>query len=275
MLPFVYEFHWTPFHVTFLLVFFTLFSMVAATLVLAFRRTVKNDSPEHIEHVRWHTDFADLPTALKACRHELRGDVKHRTCPNGFDCRTCTVHSQISSRAQHAPSLQNFEVYGFSMSPYRLYHRGHTWVQREDDGTFTVGIDDFGKKILGAVRSVELPPIGSRLYVNGSGMLVKRDDAEVRVLSPLEGEVIGHGTEKDEWYLKLRAENGDAATTHLLTADEVPNWILREMERLQASFATAGVGVTLADGGELAPNFHRHFPNADWDGVLGQMFLQA
>jgi glycine cleavage system H lipoate-binding protein len=275
MFPFVYEFHWTPFHVTFLLVFFTLFSLVAATLVLAFRRTVKNDSPEHIEHVRWHTDFADLPPAQKACRHELRGDVNHRTCPNGFDCRSCTVHAQIRSRIRHTPSLQNFEVYGFSMSPYRLYHRGHTWVQREDDGTFTIGIDDFGKRILGTVRSVELPPVGSRLFVNGSGMLVRRDDASVRVLSPLDGEVIGHGTEKDDWYLKVRPTDGPDATEHLLTSDEVPTWILREMERLQASFATAGVGVTLADGGELAPNFHRHFPKADWDGVLGQMFLQA
>jgi glycine cleavage system H lipoate-binding protein len=274
MLPWVYEFHWTPFHVTFLLIFFSIFSIVAATVVMAFRRTQQDEKMKKTEAILWHTDFEDLAPSMKVCRHELNGEVRHRVCDNGFDCRSCTLHPVLSTRKSKAPMMQ-YEVYGFTMPPYRLYHRGHTWVQQEDDGTYKVGIDDFGSKIIGRPYSVELPPVGSHLSVNGKGMLVKRPNATIRILSPLDGEVIGHGDDEQGWYLKVKADNPEAATAHLLTSREVPNWIMREMERLQISFATGGVGATLADGGELAPDFHRHFPKADWDGVLGQMFLQA
>ncbi|MCK9408671.1 MAG: glycine cleavage system protein H [Bacteroidetes bacterium] len=274
MVPWVYEFHWTAFHVTFLLIFFTVFVTVAATIIIALRRTQQDEQQHRMESIQWHSDFEDLAPAMKVCRHELNGDVQHRVCDNEFDCRSCTLHPVFSARKKKGSLLQ-YEVYGFSMPPYRLYHRGHTWVQQEDDGTFKVGIDDFGSRIIGRPHSIELPPIGSHLSVNGRGILVRRSDSTIRLLSPIDGEVIGHGNSEKGWYLKVRADNPERATTHLLKAEEVPNWILREMERLQFSFATSGVGATLADGGELVPDFHKHFPKADWDSVLGQMFLEA
>ncbi|MFA6467435.1 MAG: hypothetical protein WCW35_00930 [Bacteroidota bacterium] len=274
MLPWVYEFHWTPFHVIFLLIFFSIFVTIVATVIVAMRRTKMAEVLQKTEAIQWHSDFEDLPPSMKTCRHELSGDVKHRVCDHEFDCRSCTQHPVLSKRQTKAPMLQ-FEVYGFTMPPYRLYHRGHTWVQREDDGTFKVGIDDFGTRIIGKPYSIELPPVGSRLSVNGKGMLVKKPNTNIRILSPIDGEVIEHGDSEKGWYLKIKANDPEKATTHLLKGNEVPNWILREMERLQISFATSGIGVTLADGGELVPDFHRHFPKADWDSVLGQMFLEA
>jgi glycine cleavage system H lipoate-binding protein len=274
MLPWVYEFHWTAFHITFLLVFFTVFAVVATTLILAFRRTAQDERQKKMEAIQWHSDFEDLSPAMKVCRHEMSGDVKHRVCDNGFDCRTCALHPVLTSR-EKKPSVMQYEVYGFTMPPYRLYHRGHTWVQQEDDGTFKVGIDDFGSRIIGRPHSIELPPVGSHLSVNGKGMLVKRPDASIRLLSPIDGEVIEHGDSDKGWFLRVKADDPEHATEHLLKSDEISNWLMREMERLQISFATGGVGATLADGGELVPDFHKHFPKADWDGVLGQMFLEA
>nr|MBP6673515.1 hypothetical protein [Bacteroidota bacterium] len=61
----------------------------------------------------------------------------------------------------------------------------------------------------------------------------------------------------------------------LLRGAEIRPWIMREMERLQISFAAYGVGKTLADGGELLMDFHGQYPKANWDGILGQMFLEA
>ncbi|MFA6455309.1 MAG: hypothetical protein WCW40_00705 [Bacteroidota bacterium] len=274
MLPWVYEFHWTPFHIAFLLIFFSVFVTIVSTVIIALRRTQHADQQHNTEAIQWHSDFEDLPPSMKVCRHELSGDVKHRVCDHEFDCRSCKLHPVLSGRQAKTPLLQ-FEVYGFTMPPYRLYHRGHTWVQREDDGTFKIGIDDFGTRIIGKPYSIELPPIGSRLFVNGKGMLVKKPNTNIRILSPIDGEVIEHGDAEKGWYLKIKANNPENATSHLLKGNEVPNWILREMERLQTSFATSGVGATLADGGELVPDFHRHFPKADWDSVLGQMFLEA
>ncbi len=274
MVPWVYEFHWSAFHVTFLLIFLAVFSLIVTTVIVALRRTIDAGRFQKTDAILWHSDFEDLPPSVKVCRHELNGDLKHRTCSNEFDCRSCKVHPVLTARQTKTPLLQ-FEAYGFSMPPYRLYHRGHAWVQQENDGTYKVGIDDFGTRIIGKPFSVELPPIGSQLSVNGRGMIIKKPNATVRILSPIDGTVIEHGDAEKGWYLKAKAEDIENVTTHLLKGDEVPAWIMREMERLQFSFATGGIGATLADGGELVPDFHRHFPDADWDGVLGQMFLQS
>ncbi len=274
MLPWVYEFHWTAFHITFLSIFFTVFAVVVSTVFVAVKRTQRAEQNRTMDEIQWRSDFADLSPAMKVCRHEMNGDVKHRVCDHGFDCRSCSVHPLLISKQTKTPLLQ-FEVYGFTMPPYRMYHRGHTWVQQEDDGTYKIGIDDFGTRIIGSTYSVELPPIGTRLSVNGKGMVVKKANMDIRLLSPIDGEVIEQGDSEKGWYLKVKANDSKKVTDHLLKTDEVPNWILREMERLQISMATSGVGITLADGGELVPDFHRHFPNADWDGILGQMFLEA
>jgi len=274
MIPWVYEFQWSAFHIIFLTIFFTVFVTVASTVVLAYLRTQQAERTKKMDAIQWHSDFEDLPPAAKLCRHVLNGEIKHRVCDNEFDCRQCAVHALLMERRSSTPTLQ-FEAFGFTMPPYRLYHRGHTWVQQEDDGTYKVGIDDFGTRIIGKPYTVELPAVGSRLAVNGKGMLVKKPDVNIRLLSPIDGEVLEHGDAEKGWYLKVKADNNESVHTHLLKGEEVPNWIMREMERLQISFATSGVGATLADGGELAPGFHKHFPDADWDGVLGQMFLEA
>lgn len=275
MVPWVYEFHWTAFHITFLLVFFTVFVVIVSTLLTAYRRTRLAERQNKFDSILWHSDFEDLPPRSRACRHELSGEVKERVCDNGFDCRSCKVHAFLVSQQKEPQHAVQFETYGFTMPPYRLYHRGHTWVQEEKDGSYKIGIDDFGTRIIGKTRSIELPSIGTHLSVNGKGMLVRKQDAEIRILSPIDGEVIEQGDSEKGWLLKVKPDTAEKVTAHLLKGSEVPNWIMREMERLQMSFATGGAGATLADGGEIVPDFHKHFPKADWDSVLGQMFLEA
>ena len=277
MLPFVYEFHWTPFHIGFLLVFFTVFVVISTTVVRAFLHTRRDELQNKFEEIQWHSDFEDLSPKARACRHELTGEVSKRTCDNQFDCRTCTVHPTIVSK-HHPHSLSGlfqFEVLGFTMPPYRMYHRGHTWVQDENEGIYKIGLDDFGARLIGTPDEMVFPQIGTMLKVNGTGWHMKKGKTTLRILSPIEGEVIEHGSAEKGFDLKIKARTSKDITSHLLKAHEILPWLTREMERLQISFATSGIGATLADGGELVPGFQKYFPNADWDGVLGQMFLEA
>jgi glycine cleavage system H lipoate-binding protein len=277
MFPWVYEFHWSVFHVTFLVIFFTVFATVILTVIKALRRSSSDFATSAFEKILWHSEFEDLSPASKVCRHEITGDFKHRICDNELDCRTCPVHAKIVELQQGRPksSILEFESLGFVMPPYRQYHRGHTWVQEENDGTFKVGLDDFGERLVGNPDYIDLPPIGSTVRVNGTGWNVKKGNAKLRILSPLDGTVIEHGDREKGWMLKVKASDSKNPTGHLLHGSEIRPWLTREMERLQMSFATSGIGVTLADGGELEPDFHRYYPNADWDGILGQMFLEA
>ena len=90
-------------------------------------------------------------------------------------------------RAQAATPAEHF---GFDLPLDRLYHRGHTWVRPEMDGTVTVGLDDFARRLVGTPDRIELPAPGSRLEVNGPAGRITAHGNEVRVLSPVDGTVV-------------------------------------------------------------------------------------
>jgi glycine cleavage system H lipoate-binding protein len=281
MFPFVYEFHWTPGHIIFLGIFFTVLVLIAATFIKAMFRSQKDFRLKKSGEILWHSDFEDLPKYARVCRHELTGEVEHRVCENAFNCGACEAHKTFSQRdfqlAQQKPEINSnitqAEVFGFTMPTDRMYHRGHTWVKKSDDGTYLVGIDDFGNRLIGKPDAVSLPEIGSHIEANTPGFTLQKAGAHLRVLSPMSGEVIEHGKKENDWYLKVKAD--DDMNAHLLRGAEIRPWIMREMERLQMSLATTKIGFTLADGGELVPDMNRHYPNVDWDGIWGEMFLEA
>ena len=140
----------------------------------------------------------------------------------------------------------------------RFYHRGHTWAKLEPDGTMTIGLDDLGRRLLGAPDAVELPQPGMRVEVNGTAFRVHKHGAEIRLLSPVDGKVLETGGPASEFYLRIRPDPLDVR--HLLRGAEVRPWLMREMERLQLT-----VSGGLADGGVPM--------EADSD-ALAEMFLE-
>ena len=93
---------------------------------------------------------------------------------------------------------------GLKYPATNFYHRGHAWVREEPDGTVTVGLDDFASRLTGRPDSVALPPVGTKLQANGAGRRMSRNGAEVRILAPVDGEVLAIGGPDEGFYLKLR-----------------------------------------------------------------------
>ncbi len=279
MLPWVYGFTWEAENLIFLTIFYSVAAIILVTFSVAALRASRDLKSDHIDEIRWHVDFNDLPYYAKACRHVIAGEIESRTCPNGFDCRACDFHAKLvavknaPSRLASADDENRESMFGLDMRKDRLYHRGHTWVQKESDGTLTVGLDEFGKRILGRPDAVELPQLGTRMHVNGTGWNFRKGDAKIRVLSPVDGEVIATGGVDADYYLKIRP-NAITDLRHLLSGAEVRAWLIREIERLQFMLASEKAGLTLADGGELVKDLPENYPNVNWDGVLGEMFLQ-
>ena len=164
MFPFVYGFTWDTGNVIFLGIFFSVVGVIGATITIAVLRSIKDFKFRRQELIRWESDFHDLPSAAKKCRHEFTGEFAHRTCDNGFDCRACATHAKLveqsSEETMTSDSKENEhqKMFGFDMPLDRMYHRGHTWVRPETDGTMTVGIDDLGSRLIGAPDAAELPP---------------------------------------------------------------------------------------------------------------------
>ena len=131
-----------------------------------------------------------------------------------------------------------------------------------------------GARLVAGPEAIELPAIGTHIQTNGTAWHVRKRGADVRILSPLDGEVVETGVPQDGWVLKVKPDGGQFDARHLLRGAEIRPWIKREMERLQAALAPANHLPTMADGGVPMDDIAAGYPDADWDAVCSEIFLQ-
>jgi len=273
MFPGIDGFHWTVGHVLFLSLFFAVALTILTTVASAVWRTVRDFRSHRAIELCWKEDFADLPASDRRCRHELAGRVISRTCDHNFDCRSCEKYSKFAvlPATGLAPSL------GLNYPADRFYHRGHTWVKAEEDGTVTIGLDDLAEHLIGDADSIKLPELGSELDINQTAWRIEKNRNEIRVRAPLEGTVIAVGGPKEGWFLKMRPRwdvHDPMTLRHLLRGREVGGWLSKEMERLQLQLRPIHTAPSLADGGVLLPGLMDAVPDANWDAVLAATFLE-
>jgi hypothetical protein len=269
MFPWVDGFHWRPGHILFLALFFAVVLTILSTFISALWRTASDFRARRATELCWRTDFAELPEIERHCRHELAGRVASRICDNAFDCRQCLNYSEFA-RLPATASPQNVSI---SYSDELFYHRGHTWVHPEDDGTFTVGLDELARRVIGHPDAVELPPVGSEIESNGMAWRLRKNGHEIRVRAPIDGTVVSTGGTEGGWYLRVRPGR-PLDLRHLLHGAEVPGWLSGELHRLQLQLSASINKPCLADGGTLMPELMDALPEADWDTVLAATFLE-
>jgi hypothetical protein len=270
MFPWVDGFHWSPGHIIFLSVFFTVVLIILTTFAWAIWRTASDFRTHRATETCWRLNFAELPEAERRCRHELAGRLPHRVCNNAFDCRHCSKYAEFAV----LPSKTVAGNAGVNFSDNLLYHRGHTWVRPEDNGTLTIGLDDFAHHLIGHPDSVYLPAKGSEIESNGIAWRMTKNGHEIGVRAPIDGTVVSTGGAKDAWYLKIRPRK-PADLRHLLRGPEVPGWLAGEVDRLQLQFSGPDAPPCMADGGTLLPDLMDVMPAADWDTVLAATFLEG
>lgn len=266
MFPWVYGFHWSPGYLIFLGVFFTVAVAVVSTVVLALWRSFRDFRQGRVPQLQWASNFHDLPPQERHCRHDMTGELPGRVCENSFDCRCCGKHATFSEECTAACTC---DIYGMTVPLDRYYHRGHTWVQAQEDGTLLVGLDEMGRRLAGADPAIELPNPGDTLTANAPAFTVRRGGNEVRILAPIDGTVVETAPKGEDWLVRLKPET-EPDTRHLLRGREVRAWYLRELERLQLA-----MGASLADGGVLVDDVAAACKPEDWDTLAGEIFLEA
>ena len=270
MFPGVDGFHWSFGHVLFLGLFFAVALTICGTVARAVWTSLRDFRTRRAASICWNLEFADLPEAERRCRHELAGRVAERTCPNAFDCRNCSEYEKFAWLKTAAPA----GTFGLDYPPGRLYHRGHTWVEPQADGTWTIGLDDLVDHLIGVPDRVELPKAGETIDANSTAWRVCKGRQEMRVRAPMDGTIVETGGPATGWYLRVRPD-GMPNLRHLLRGPEVSAWLSRELERLQVQLGTPGAGPSLADGGILMNGLMDAMPEADWDDALAATFLES
>lgn len=276
MLPWVYGFTWQIGNVIFLSIFYCVVVVIFGSFGIAALRAFRDLRSDRLNEIRWHVDFEDLPEFAKTCRHVFSGEVENRVCRNGFDCRSCKAHSEIVIshigantvyRGDESPS-------GLGISADCMYHRGHTWVRKENDRTLTIGLDKLAERLVGNRVQAELPEVGAKLQMNGVGWYLRNGESRVHVLSPVDGEVVAVGGREAGFYLKVSPGN-DSDLRHLLKGAEVVPWMTREVERLEIALTSGGNAISLSDGGVLLDDVAAGYPELNRESILAQMLLES
>lgn len=279
MFPWNYGFALDKGHIIFLGLFYTVVLVVLSTLAMVAWRTYRAFREKRAAGIVWHSNFDDLPRSERACRHAFTGEMQGRVCELGFNCGECETHGKlVASLAvkDAAPALMP-DVFddslGVTIPLDRYYHRGHTWLKPEADGTCTMGLDEIARRVAANPERTELPAVGTQLSAQGAAWSMRVHGADVHVMSPVDGEVVESGNGEKGWYLRIKpAQN--ASFCHLLRGREVVRWMTREMERVQLMVSESAAIPALADGGVPVDDFAAACPQADWRSISGAMFLE-
>lgn len=171
---------------------------------------------------------------------------------------------------------------GFLFDPGLFYHSGHTWVKPMKNGAVRVGVDDFGRRLMGGVSRVELPGKGEAVRAGEAAVHVKCGLKHVDIVSPVDGRIVavnealgreGRALDRDPygkgWLFTARVS--DRGYGRLATGRKAREWLEREVGRLSV-FVHDELGATAADGGELVSRPSRVLNEAQWTSLVRTFF---
>jgi glycine cleavage system H lipoate-binding protein len=275
MLPFLYEWHWDLGHFIFMGLFYLVLVIIGFTLSLALFRSII--SRRRAKEVERHEVFHDMAESRLKCRYQITGILPDQTCHHEFDCATCPVHEPRRGEPVAASAVDQSPVdtLGCDLDDALLYHRGQTYVQKEADGNVTVGLSDLANRILGYPDEVILPPVGTKLILCGNAFWIKKGKTDLRILSPIAGEIVETGNADKGWWLKIKPAVASPNFEHLYDGDLAKAWIKSELEMVSDYLGTKGESPLLAGGGKRVDSLPSAYPKAPWKNIWNDLFLDV
>lgn len=87
------------------------------------------------------------------------------------------------------PASDDFTKGEFSIPGGVFIAKNHTWVSMNQAGIAKIGIDDFAKKLIGKVYSIELPNLGMNVKAGQPLFTIKQGNRSITFSSPISGKV--------------------------------------------------------------------------------------
>jgi CheY-like chemotaxis protein len=89
----------------------------------------------------------------------------------------------------HVPASGDFIKGEFSIPGGVFIGKNHTWVSMTQAGIAKIGIDDFAKKLIGSLTSIDLPNLGMNVKAGQPLFTIKQGSRSVTFNSPITGKV--------------------------------------------------------------------------------------
>ena len=89
----------------------------------------------------------------------------------------------------NVPASDDFTQGEFAIPGGVFIAKNHTWVSMTQAGIAKIGIDDFAKKLIGRVYSVELPNLGMDIKAGQPLFTIKQGNRSITFNSPVSGKV--------------------------------------------------------------------------------------
>ncbi|MCS7280174.1 MAG: glycine cleavage system protein H [Desulfobacterota bacterium] len=173
----------------------------------------------------------------------------------------------------------------FRIPDYLYYHQGHTWVFPEGERIARVGIDDFAQKLVGNVEAIKVPKRGEEIIQGEVGWSLFVDGKEIKMLSPLDGEIIeinekviknpkklSEDPYGDGWLLKVYSPNLKSNLKNLLNGRLAIRWVDALKESL-FSRMNYNLGYLLQDGGLPISGMAKSLNPESWDEMVKEYFM--
>jgi glycine cleavage system H protein len=199
------------------------------------------------------------------------------------------VHGAKAERKRavvHAPAraVEASGIAGWFHVPENVHlHPGHTWARMEQDGSVTVGLDDFANKLVGRVATVALPEPGTQVAQGELAVQLAADSRTVGLLSPVDGTVVAVNRASSEepgrledpygkgWLFQVKPPRFAANVRQLFSGAAAREWMESVSQALSAQLSPA-LGHVLQDGGTPVNGIARELDPEHWDEIARKFF---
>ncbi|MCX5797266.1 MAG: response regulator [Elusimicrobia bacterium] len=243
------------------------------------------------------TGYATVESAVECMKHgaldyvqkpftedELRAFVK-KVLIRRQDRLAKQLQPQV--HITHLPEPQRARAGEFSIPGGVLISRGHCWASMAQDGSVKVGLDDFAKKLIGPVDSIEFPNVGMTVKAGQPLFSLRQKGRRAQFYAPVSGQVVKVNPALSEdcealdltpyqrnWICVIDADNLDVEVPELRIGKSAVALYQDDLERfrkLMGELAPQGGTDEYQDGalhvGELA-----QLGDTQWDRVAAEFF---
>lgn len=151
----------------------------------------------------------------------------------------------------NVPASDDFTQGEFAIPGGVFISKNHTWVSMTQAGIAKIGIDDFAKKLIGRIYSVELPNLGMDVKAGQPLFTIKQGNRSITFNSPVSGKVSQINTIlKDNiaaldvtpyernWVCALDAENLDSEIKEMHIGKSAVAFFQEDIEKFKSVFTS-------------------------------------